>query len=153
MEVIQFRIEPIHSSVLHGLSPPVSVCVTPNVPPMYLPPRWHATQSETMQALTYRIPFRNEYSVSNCCRNRILGLCALSCTSLSRQAESALVRSLEKVVTWGCKTQVWKLGRQQRLNCLCSQTLLTCCRAGLHPNSHLFDLLVRKGTTGTVPPS
>lgn len=62
-----------------------------------------------MQALTYRIPFRNEYSVSNCCKNRILGLCALPCTSLSRQAESALVRSLEKVVTWECKTQVWKL--------------------------------------------
>uniref|UniRef100_A0A493STC5 Uncharacterized protein n=1 Tax=Anas platyrhynchos platyrhynchos TaxID=8840 RepID=A0A493STC5_ANAPP len=42
-------------------------------------------------------------------KKKSLCLCALPCTSLSRQAESALVRSLEKVVTWECKTQVWKL--------------------------------------------
>lgn len=56
-----------------------------------------STQENTQ---THRMPFRKEYSVSNCCRNRIWGLWALPCTSLSRQAASALVSSREKVVTW-----------------------------------------------------
>ena len=43
---------------------------------------------------------RNELSVSNCCRDRIVGLRAPSMTSDSKISQSWLVSSLEKVVIY-----------------------------------------------------
>lgn len=79
---------------------------------------------------THRMSFKNEYSVSNCCKNKTFRLSELCCNSASKISVSAAVRSLEKVVIYNSEDRSF----------FC-QILTIFSQGGHYPSGNIFPFL------------